>query len=151
LGLNSNTFTLSGWDVNPSSRGQISLSDGFTGSNPVVKPNFFSTSDDIDSIVNLYLYMYHIFALLRSTNPTDGYTLLWPPESLFTTSNNNQAIFEFAASNLLVNQDWSGGCRMGANSSDPSTGQGVVDNTLHVYGVENLMVNVYEELLSNFY
>ena len=135
----SKTVHLLGWDLKPSSRGEIYPVSGQTGSLPIIKPNFFTTTDDIENSIDMMIFMYNIFSEMRTNQVSgDNFELIWPPEQLFVDADRD-GIFKAILAFPNIAQHWVGTCKMAPLGNDDSQ-QGVVDENLAVYGVTNLMV-----------
>lgn len=134
LTSSSNVIHLICIDLTPSSRGQIYPVSGQTNSEPVVQTNLLSTSDDLQNAYSMLNFLYSIYQNLSSSNSTDGIQLIWPPISLFQNGT-QQSFYDTIYSHPFIMQNWIGTCSMAQQVQD-----GVVDQNLHVYGVQNLMV-----------
>lgn len=130
-----NTIHFLGFDLSPSSQGEIYPTSSQTNSIPIVNSNFYNTDDDIQNAVDTLIYMYDLFKDMQ-TNQVEGdnFQLVWPPEHLFI-DNDRTEIFKAILAFPNVAQNWTGGCAM-----LPLVEHGVVDASLNVYGVNNLMV-----------
>jgi choline dehydrogenase len=139
-----------GFLVRNNGRGSIHVSSKSHGYIPSLDYNAFSFSgppDDIgptplatdpDAILlnAAYVYMNTLFTSLGG-----AYSLLWPNVADFSPLPSLELV-NAARSVISLTGHWAGTCRM-SNTSAAVTGNptdGVVDTTLHVHGVQNLMV-----------
>ncbi len=124
------------WNLRPRVIGTSYIVD----SNPVNYPNIlyklYQDGDQNDPLSDLStsIAAYRIAKNLADALNTE---LLWPPPSVFEEpgSNDRLALAALGDTDNAITNHYSGTCNMGTNITN-----GVVDGTLHVFGVEDLMV-----------
>jgi len=117
--------------LQPQSSGSIVINSA----NPFVEPTMdlgvFTNSNDLDLYFNaVKVYMGNFTSQLSLVNPL--YQLVYPDPSIFIDDN---SLRSFILSDVNTDMHFQGHCKMA-----PLNQGGVVDNTGHVYGVQNLIV-----------
>ncbi|CAM2886300.1 Alcohol dehydrogenase [acceptor] [Legionella steigerwaltii] len=117
--------------VQPESRGSIVIKS----SDPFVEPSMdlgvFEDPSDLTLYINAFQnYLTNINTELQTIDPT--YQMVFPDPSVL---NDPQSLTQFILEEVGTNMHFQSHCRMA-----PLNQGGVVDNTGHVYGVQNLLV-----------
>jgi len=117
--------------IQPESSGSIVINS----TNPFVEPTMdmgiFTNSDDLDNYSNaVKVYIKNITAQLALLD--SQYQLVYPDPAVLT---DDVALRAFILSDVGTDMHFQGHCKMA-----PLNQGGVVDNTGHVYGVQNLIV-----------
>ena len=116
--------------VQPESRGSIVINSSDPFVEPTMDFGLLNNPDDLDLYLSGFqIYIKNINIALQQIDP--AYQLVYPDPSIL---DDTQELTDFIKEEIGSNMHFQSHCRMGP------LGQAVVDNTGHVYGVQNLIV-----------
>lgn len=125
-------------DLNPTSRGTISISHSDPEAFPSINFNALENPDDLNYIVNQYIATFEIVMKAREMDPDGIYNIVYPPEDIFLLPNEIEKraqLAAFATASYTNSDHFGGQCKMGRNIAE-----GVVDGFLNVFGTKKLKV-----------
>lgn len=134
----SNIMSIAIIDLNPKSKGTITVAHSDPEAYPSVTFNPLENPDDLNFLVDQYIETFKIMMRARELDPGGIYKVVFPPENIFNLPNEVEKRNQLAAyaKAYYANFDHFGGqCKMGRNIEE-----GVVDGFLNVFGTKNLKV-----------
>ncbi|MDR4985902.1 GMC family oxidoreductase [Bacillus cereus] len=134
----SNVMSIAIVDLNPKSKGTITVAHSDPEAYPSINFNPLENPDDLNFLVDQYIETFNIMKKARELDPDGIYKVVYPPENIFNLPNEEEKRNQLAAfvQASYANFDHFGGhCRMGRNIQE-----GVVDGFLNVFGTKNLKV-----------
>lgn len=133
-----NIMSLAIIDLNPKSKGTITVAHSDPQAYPSVTFNPLENPDDLNFLVDQYIETYKIMMKARELDPGGMYKVVFPPENIFKQPDEAEKRKQLAAyaKASYTNFDHFGGhCKMGRDIEE-----GVVDGFLNVFGTKNLKV-----------
>ena len=134
----SNIMSIGICDVNPTSRGEITVAHSDPDAAPSLEFNPLQNPEDLTYIVNQYIETFNIMMKARELDPDGLYNVVYPPESIFNLPNEEEKrnlLASYAEASYTNFSHFGGQCRMGRTIQE-----GVVDGFLNVFGTKNLKV-----------
>ncbi|MED0993538.1 GMC family oxidoreductase [Bacillus nitratireducens] len=134
----SNVMSIAIIDLNPKSKGTITVAHSDPEAYPSINFNPLESPDDLNFVVDQYIETFNIIKKARELDPDGIYKVVFPPENIFNLPNEEEKRNQLAAfvKASYTNFDHFGGqCKMGRNIQE-----GVVDGFLSVFGTKNLKV-----------
>jgi len=125
-------------DLNPTSRGTISISHSDPEAYPSINFNPLENPDDLNYMVNQYIATFEIVEKAREMDPDGVYNVVYPPEDIFLMPNEKDKrtlLAAFATASYTNSDHFAGQCKMGRDIEE-----GVVDGFLNVFGTKKLKV-----------
>ncbi|MGZ3727282.1 MAG: GMC family oxidoreductase [Pseudobdellovibrio sp.] len=117
--------------LQPESSGTVTISSTDHSVEPTVNPGVLTSSTDLTNYTDgVKVYIKNITDQLALNDPL--YQMVYPNPAILTV---DASVRAFIASDISMSLNFQGHCKMA-----PLNQGGVVDNTGHVYGVENLIV-----------
>ncbi|MUT65149.1 GMC family oxidoreductase [Paenibacillus sp. NEAU-GSW1] len=134
----SNVMSIAIVDLNPKSRGTITVAHSDPEAYPSVNFNPFENPDDLTFMVSQYIETYKIMKKARELDPEGLYKVVFPPEAIFEIPDEIEkrtALSAYALASLSTFDHFGGQCKMARTIQE-----GVVDGFLNVFGVKNVKV-----------
>jgi choline dehydrogenase len=134
----SNIMSIAIIDLNPKSKGTITVAHSDPEAYPSVTFNPLENPDDLNFLVDQYIETFNIMKKARKLDPDGIYKVVFPPENIFNLPNEEEKRNQLAAyvkASYTNFEHFGGQCRMGRNIQE-----GVVDGFLNVFGTKNLKV-----------
>jgi choline dehydrogenase len=125
-------------DLNPKSKGTITVTHSDPQAYPSVTFNPLENPDDLNFLVDQYIETFNIMMKAHELDPGGIYKVVFPPENIFNLPDEAEKRNQLAAyaKASYTNFDHFGGhCKMGRDIEE-----GVVDGFLNVFGTQNLKV-----------
>ncbi|MEY8350639.1 GMC family oxidoreductase [Bacillus cereus] len=136
--LKSNIMSFGIVDLNPKSKGKITVAHSDPEAYPSISFNPFANDDDLNYMVDQYIETFKIMMKANELDPEGIYKVVFPPEEIFKETNEEKKrnrLADFAKASYFNFAHYGGQCRMGKNIQE-----GVVDGFLNVFGTKNLKV-----------
>lgn len=134
----SNVISLAMVDLNPKSKGKITVAHSDPEAYPSIDFNPLDNPDDLNFIVDQYIQTFNIMMKARELDPNGIYKVVYPPENIFNLPNEEEKrtrLANYAKATYTNFAHYGGQCRMGKSIED-----GVVNEYLNVFGTQNLKV-----------
>ncbi|MGM2818247.1 GMC family oxidoreductase [Bacillus cereus group sp. Bce001] len=134
----SNVISLAMVDLNPKSKGKITVAHSDPEAYPSIDFNPLDNPDDLNFIVDQYIQTFNIMMKARELDPNGIYKVVYPPENIFNLPNEEEKrtrLADYAKATYTNFAHYGGQCRMGKSIED-----GVVNEYLNVFGTQNLKV-----------
>lgn len=134
----SNIMSFAIVDLNPKSRGTITVAHSDPEAYPSVTLNPLENPDDLNFMVDQYIETFNIMMKARELDPSGIYNVVYPPENIFLNPNEEEKrnqLASFVRASYTSFDHFGGQCKMGRNIQ-----QGVVDGFLNIFGTKNLKV-----------
>ncbi|MBO1581894.1 GMC family oxidoreductase [Bacillus sp. XF8] len=134
----SNIMSFSILDLNPKSKGKITIAHSDPEAYPSISFNPLKNPDDLNYMVNQYIETFNIMMKARELDPNGIYKVVYPPENIFNLTNEEEKrnrLTDFVKASYTNFTHFGGQCKMGENIEE-----GVVDGFLNVFGTKNLKV-----------
>lgn len=134
----SNIMSFSILDLNPKSKGKITIAHSDPEAYPSISFNPLKNPDDLNYMVNQYIETFNIMMKARELDPNGIYKVVYPPENIFNLTNEEEKrnrLANFVKASYTNFTHFGGQCKMGENIEE-----GVVDGFLNVFGTKNLKV-----------
>jgi choline dehydrogenase len=134
----SNIMSVGISDLNPRSRGTMTVAHSDPEAYPSISFNPLENPDDLNYIVNQYIETFYIIMRARELDPDGIYKVVFPDESIFNLTDEEEKrrlLADHALASYENYEHFGGQCKMGVDIGD-----GVVDEFLNVFGTKNLKV-----------
>jgi choline dehydrogenase len=134
----SNVMSIGIFDLNPKSKGTITVAHSDPEALPSVDFNPLANPDDLNFMVDQYINTFNIMKRARKLDPGGIYKVVYPPEKVFNLKNEakkRNELAKYVKASFIAIFHYGGQCRMGRNIKE-----GVVDGFLNVFGTKNLKV-----------
>jgi choline dehydrogenase len=134
----SNIMSIGIIDLNPKSRGSITVAHSDPEAYPSVTFNPLENQDDLKFMVDQYIETFNILMKARELDLDGLYKIVYPPENIFHLPNEEEKrnkLAVYAKASYTSFDHFGGQCKMGKNIQE-----GVVDGFLNVFGTRNLKV-----------
>ncbi|MGM0878996.1 MAG: GMC family oxidoreductase [Bacillota bacterium] len=134
----SNIMSFSILDLNPKSKGKITIAHSDPEAYPSISFNPLKNPDDLNYMVDQYIETFNIMMKARELDPNGIYKVVYPPENIFNLINEEEKrnrLADFVKASYTNFTHFGGQCKMGKNIEE-----GVVDGFLNVFGTKNLKV-----------
>lgn len=134
----SNIMSFAMVDLNPKSKGEITVAHSDPEAYPSISLNPLTNPDDLNYMVDQYIETFNIMMKARELDPNGIYKVVYPPENIFNLTNEEEKrnrLADFVKASYFNFAHFGGQCKMGRNIEE-----GVVDGFLNVFGTKNLKV-----------
>ncbi|RAT96692.1 GMC family oxidoreductase [Brevibacillus sp. Leaf182] len=134
----SNIMSIGLADLNPKSKGSITVAHSDPEAYPSIRFNVFENPDDLNFLVDQYIEMFKVITKARELDPEGIYKIVYPPEPLFQVpdeAEKRSLLAAYVRASCSIFAHYGGQCKMGKSISE-----GVVDRYLNVFGTKNLKV-----------
>ncbi|MFJ8456967.1 GMC family oxidoreductase [Bacillus paramycoides] len=134
----SNIMSFAMADLNPKSKGKITVAHSDPEAYPSINFNPLENPDDLNFVVDQYIKTFNIMMKARELDPNGIYKVVYPPENIFNLTNEEEKrtlLADYAKATYTNFSHFGGQCKMGKNIED-----GVVNESLNVFGTRNLKV-----------
>ncbi|WP_308160465.1 MULTISPECIES: GMC family oxidoreductase [unclassified Bacillus (in: firmicutes)] len=134
----SNIMSIAITDLNPNSKGKITVAHSDPEAYPSIKFNPLENPDDLNFMVDQYIETFKIIMKARELDPEGIYKVVYPAESIFHLTNEEEKrslLADYVKASYTNLAHFGGQCKMGR-----SIQEGVVDGFLNVFGTKNLKV-----------
>ncbi|MCC8434574.1 GMC family oxidoreductase [Brevibacillus sp. M2.1A] len=134
----SNIMSIGLADLNPKSKGTITVAHSDPEAYPSIRFNVFENPDDLNFLVDQYIEMFKVITKARELDPEGIYKVVYPPEPLSQVpdeAEKRSLLAAYVRASCSIFAHYGGQCRMGKSISE-----GVVDRYLNVFGTKNLKV-----------
>lgn len=134
----SNVMSIAIIDLNPKSKGTITVAHSDPEAYPSINFNPLENPDDLNFVVDQYIETFNIMKKARELDPDGIYKVVFPPENIFNLPNEEEKrnqLTAFVKASYTNFDHFGGQCKMGRNIQE-----GVVDGFLNVFGTTNLKV-----------
>lgn len=125
-------------DLNPKSKGTITVAHSDPESYPSVDFHPLENPDDLNYIVDQYIETFKILLKARELDPQGIYKVVYPDEAVFhlpDVEEKRRLLADYAKASYSNFEHFGGQCRMGRDIQE-----GVVNGYLNVFGTKNLKV-----------
>ncbi|MGE7852995.1 GMC family oxidoreductase [Bacillus paramycoides] len=134
----SNTMSFAMADLNPKSKGKITVAHSDPEAYPSINFNPLENPDDLNFVVDQYIKTFNIMMKARELDPNGIYKVVYPPENIYNLTNEEEKrtlLADYAKATYTNFSHFGGQCKMGKSIED-----GVVNESLNVFGTRNLKV-----------
>lgn len=134
----SNVISLAMVDLNPKSKGKITVAHSDPEAYPSIDFNPLDNPDDLNFIVDQYIQTFNIMMKARELDPNGIYKVVYPPENIFNLPKEEEKrtrLADYAKATYTNFAHYGGQCKMGKSIED-----GVVNEFLNVFGIQNLKI-----------
>lgn len=134
----SNIMSIGIINLNPKSKGTITVAHSDPEAYPSVNFNPLENPDDLNFVVDQYIETFKIVMKARELDPAGIYKVVYPPENIFNLPDETEKrnlLADYAKASYTNFDHFGGQCKMGKNIQE-----GVVDGFLNVFGTTNLKV-----------
>lgn len=134
----SNIMSFAILDLNPKSKGKITVAHSDPEAYPSISLNPLNNPDDLNYMVDQYIETFNIIMQARELDPDGIYNVVYPSEEIFNLpdeTEKREQLSRFVLASYTNFAHFGGQCRMGRNIQE-----GVVDGFLNVFGTNNLKV-----------
>lgn len=134
----SNIMSFGMADLNPKSKGKITVAHSDPEAYPSINFNPLENPDDLNFVVDQYIKTFNIMMKARELDPNGIYKVVYPPENIFNLTNEEEKrtlLADYAKATYTSFAHYGGQCKMGKSIED-----GVVNESLNVFGTKNLKV-----------
>ncbi|WP_410985659.1 GMC family oxidoreductase [Bacillus cereus] len=125
-------------DLNPKSKGKITVAHSDPEAYPSISLNPLTNDDDLNYMVDQYIETFKIMMKAHELDSEGIYKVVFPPEDIFKETNEEKKrnrLADFVKASYFNFAHFGGQCKMGRNIQE-----GVVDGFLNVFGTKNLKV-----------
>jgi len=125
------SYGIFGAVVHPASRGTVKITSREPSVEPIVYSGFYSdpTNRDLRALRQTWRSLYNALKALQTSDPTNGYSQLYPPESAFLSGIDSD-LDPYIKGLPFYHDHWLGTCSMGT----------VVDGDLSLVGVKGVTI-----------
>lgn len=134
----SNIMSFGMTDLNPKSKGKITVAHSDPEAYPSIDFNPLDNIDDLNFMVDQYIKTFNIAMKARELDPNGIYNVVYPPENIFNLTNEEEKrnlLADYVKASYTSFAHYGGQCKMGKSIED-----GVVNEYLNVFGTKNLKV-----------
>ncbi|PGT96618.1 oxidoreductase [Bacillus cereus] len=134
----SNIMSIGMADLNPKSKGKITVAHSDPEAYPSMNFNPLENPDDLNFMIDQYIETFNIMMKARELDPNGMYKVVYPPENIFNLTNEEEKrtlLADYVKATYTNLAHYGGQCRMGKSIED-----GVVNGSLNVFGAKNLKV-----------
>ncbi|MGO4889512.1 GMC family oxidoreductase [Anaerobacillus sp. MEB173] len=134
----SNVMSIGISDLNPLSRGTITVAHSDPEAYPSISFNPLENPNDLNYIIDQYIETFNIIMKARELDQDGIYKVVFPDESIFNLTDEEEKrrlLADHALASYENYEHFGGQCKMGVDIAD-----GVVNKFLNVFGTKNLKV-----------